>query len=118
MIRLVKYKYDECLTAKIKIMGELNEYQGNERREHPRKKVTVGISYSILLPGTGVGIMRDISEKGFCFLTDRFLTPGLILKSDFNLPQEGEPLHIEAIAKVMWCKLTEEGYLVGVKVLT
>ena len=99
-------------------MEESSQYQGRERRKYPRKKAIRGLTYTILSPSQGVGIIKDISEGGFRFVTDRYLMPGTVITAKFELSREEMPSSIEAIGRVVWCKLTEEGYVVGVQVLS
>ena len=63
------------------------EYEGNKnRRRHPRKKYTTGVTYSVMATPKGTGLLQD-----------------------------GEELPINATAKVIWCRSEENVYLVGVQ---
>ena len=99
-------------------MSEENKSQTSERRKHNRKKTISALSYSVLSAASGLGMIKDISEGGFCFVTDKYLTPGLVIKAKFDLPRDDESMTIETVAKIVWCSFTDEGYVVGAQVLT
>ncbi|MFH1768144.1 MAG: PilZ domain-containing protein [Candidatus Omnitrophota bacterium] len=99
-------------------MAEEGIFNGQEKRKYHREKIAIGLTYSVLSPSQGVGIIRDISEGGFRFLTDKQLVPGTIIKAKFELPRDNGTIPMETLAKIAWCRFTEEGYLIGVQVLT
>jgi hypothetical protein len=56
---------------------------------------------------------QDISQTGMCLLLDNEVSPGMILKLNFDLPgQSTQP--IDTLAEVIW----QDNYLTGVKFIS
>lgn len=99
-------------------MDEENLLPFGERRKHSRRKHITGITYSVLVSLDGVGVIKNVSEGGLCLILDRYLSPGTIIKVRFALPQDDQEIPIKAIAKVVWCKQTDAGYLTGIQFIS
>ena len=56
------------------------------------------------------GFTQNISESGLCLLLNEELSPGIIIKVEFNLPLN-EIRHIKAYAQVVW----QKDFLTGAK---
>jgi c-di-GMP-binding flagellar brake protein YcgR len=86
-----------------------------ERRKYPRKKIIMGVDYSVLATPQGTGVIKNISEGGVCILIDKFLASGTILKLKYYTQKKGEEVLVETVGKVCWCRQGDQGYLVGVQ---
>lgn len=86
----------------------------NERRRHERKPLETKIKFTILLPYCAVGSTKDISDGGMCFVVDKELNKGFILRLEMEL-SEGK---VNQLAKVMWQRKAGDKFLTGVKFLT
>jgi c-di-GMP-binding flagellar brake protein YcgR len=98
-------------------MKKDNQYSAHEKRKYPRKKIITGVDYTILTTPKGSGITRDLSEGGVGVVLDKYLPQGTIIKVKFNLLENGKEIPIETVAKVVWCKEAEGGYLAGLQFL-
>lgn len=85
-----------------------------ERRTYPRKTLVSSVSYKVMLPSGDKGLTQNISEGGICLMLNRALNPGTILELKFELPEKGAG-PVESLAKVVWQKRTDKGFLTGVK---
>lgn len=88
-----------------------------ERRTYPRRTLAANVSYKVMLPSGDKGLTQNISEGGICLMLNRALTPGTILELKFELPEK-ESKPVESLAKVVWQKRTDKGFLTGVKFAT
>lgn len=85
-----------------------------ERRNSPRKPVNVTIEYQIINPCGGEASSVNLGEGGLCVLVKHPIPINTLLNLRFGLPGDsGGP--IETIAKVVWQKEVEGGYLIGLK---
>ncbi len=96
-----------------------NAYSGKNkeenRRRHPRKKYTTGVTYHVVATPKGTGLLQDLSEGGAGLAIDQYLPVGTLIKITFVLKQETEEIPITATAKVAWCVGGEGGHRVGVQ---
>ncbi len=71
--------------------------------------------------GKTSSITRNLSIEGICFICEKNLTPGDIIKLEIVLPSQSQPLHLEGQVKwVSSLKPTEniEVFETGVKLFT
>jgi hypothetical protein len=99
----------------IKDDGEYSKEDGKNRRRHPRKKYTTGVTYSVLATPKGTGILQDVSEAGARLAVDQHLPVGTMLKLTFILKKDNEEIPISATAKVVWCVSEDSIYQIGVQ---
>ena len=64
---------------------------------------------------------RNLSAEGLCFVSDKNVLPGSILKMTITIPSQSQPVHLEG--KVMWSEYLkgsegEELFEIGVKLFT
>jgi c-di-GMP-binding flagellar brake protein YcgR len=84
-----------------------------DRRKYPRVDFIRQASYQLSKsPQYGI-FTQDISQTGMCLLLDNEVSPGIILKLNFDLPgQSYKP--IDTLAEVIW----QDNYLTGVKFIS
>ncbi len=86
----------------------------SDRRRNFRKEVSTNLSYRVITPLGGKGTICNISEGGLCIVLDKAMSVGTMLELKFELPGK-ESIPIETVAKVIWQKKAEGGFLTGVK---
>lgn len=84
-----------------------------ERRKHARRTLFTDVNYKVMMPSGDRAKMQDISESGICLILSRELPLGTILELKFELPGEDSKL-MKSLAKVVWQKKTDKGFLTGV----
>lgn len=89
------------------------EKKDSERRKYPRVDFIGRANYKLSTsPEFGV-FTQDISQTGMRLLLDNEVSPGMILKLNFDLPgQTTKP--IDTLAEVIW----QDNYLTGVKFIS
>jgi c-di-GMP-binding flagellar brake protein YcgR len=89
------------------------EKQNSDRRRHPRVEFIREASYQLSKSPAYDVFTQDISQTGMCLLLDNEVSPGMILKLNFDLPgQSTQP--IDTLAEVIW----QDNYLTGVKFIS
>lgn len=87
-----------------------------EKRKFVRIDLCIEVSYEILPMFIGKAESKNIGGGGLCFLTKNVLESNTALLLKFNLP-DAENTHIECTGKVIWQKITDDGYLTGIEFL-
>jgi len=77
-------------------------YQGPERRRHPRLNVFLTIH---LAEFDTTGLTQNISAGGLCFVSIEQMEGGQELSLELILPGSVDSIAIKA--KVVWCKITQ-----------
>lgn len=87
-----------------------------DRRRTVRIDLCMDVNYEILPMCQGVfaGMSKNISEGGMCFLAKGEISSGSMLRLRFCLPDEAHT-KMECLARVVWQKKIERGYLVGIE---
>lgn len=87
-----------------------------ERRRTVRIDLCMDVAYEILPMCQGVfpAMAKNISEGGMCFLSKNEIVPASILRLRFSLPDEAHT-SMECLARVIWEKKVDSGYLVGIE---
>ncbi|MCM8773178.1 MAG: PilZ domain-containing protein [Candidatus Omnitrophica bacterium] len=91
-----------------------NTDRREEKRKYTRKNISAPVSYRVVVPSQGNGLLENISEGGLCIILDKKLAEGTILEVKFELPGE-KPIPIEIFVKVIWQKEIGNKFLTGVK---
>lgn len=84
-----------------------------DRRKHSRRALFTDVNYKVMMPSGDRGKTQNISEGGICLVLNRELPTGTILELKFEQPGKDSRL-IKALAKVVWQKKTDKGFLTGV----
>jgi c-di-GMP-binding flagellar brake protein YcgR len=85
----------------------------SDRRKYPRVDFIRQASYQLSKSSKFGVFTQDISQTGMRILLDNEVSPGMILKLNFDLPgQTSKP--IDTLAEVIW----QDNYLTGVKFIT
>ena len=74
-----------------------------EKRQSPRVKASIPVRYKLLRQGVedmGTGSICDISEGGFRFTANNFLSTAGRLIVELDIPEVAEP--IKAVSQVAW----------------
>lgn len=89
------------------------ENKDTERRKHPRVDFIRKASYQLSTSSEFGVFTQDISQTGMRLLLDNEVSPGMILKLNFDLPgQSTKP--IDTHAEVIW----QDNYLTGVRFIS
>ncbi len=84
-----------------------------DRRKYPRVDFIRQASYQLSKSSKFGVFTQDISQTGMRLLLDNEVSPGAILKLNFELPgQTSKP--IDTLAEVIW----QDNYLTGVKFIS
>ena len=85
----------------------------SDRRKYPRVDFIRQASYKLSQSSEFGVFTQDISQTGMRLLLDNEVSPGAILKLNFELPgQSSKP--IDTLAEVVW----QDNYLTGVKFIS
>jgi c-di-GMP-binding flagellar brake protein YcgR len=91
----------------------LQEKKDSERRKYPRVDFIRKANYQLPASSEFGVFTQDISQTGMRLLLDNEVSPGVILKLNFDLPgQSTKP--IDTLAEVIW----QDNYLTGVKFIS
>jgi hypothetical protein len=90
------------------------EPTAQQKRKHLRKEIITSVEYRILKPSGDLGTTQNISEGGLCLVLSNELSPGTILEVKFEIPGD-TPRLVESFVEVVWQKMTDKGFLTGVK---
>jgi len=91
-----------------------------ERRQHTRLDFSEAVTYEASssfkadaseVDFTGQGMAADVSDRGFCLITEDVVKEDQILK--VNLPLPGVPVHTPTLAMVKWVVPEDDGYKAG-----
>jgi c-di-GMP-binding flagellar brake protein YcgR len=86
-----------------------------ERRKYLRLDLCTEVEYEILpMHISFLGETKNISAGGMCFLADREFKLDSALRLRFFLPDR-ERTFIESLARVVWQKKTDRGFLTGIE---
>lgn len=87
-----------------------------DRRKFVRIDLCIEVSFEVLPMVLGKGESVNLSGGGLCFTTEKELVNNAVLLLKFNLP-DAEKTHIECTGKVIWQKISDQGYLTGIEFL-
>ena len=91
-----------------------DDRESKEKRTCPRKTLVTKATYKVSVHSKGETLTQNISEGGLCLILNRKLSPGATLELKIDMPgKDAKP--IEILAKVVWQKKTEMGFLTGLK---